>query len=288
MEWLDVRLASGQETLTYGDLAQFVHDGVRIPLIDPQRGIRKPRGVQAALAIRTTYTPAGRTPPYFDAGGPDGLLRYKYRGEDPNQFENVALRRALEERLPLVWFVGVAPDDYLPVYPVWIVAEEPTHHQFVVAFDVAQRLLHPGESGDLAERRYVERLTKQRLHQPVFRLQVLRAYREACALCRLKYPSLLDAAHILPDGHPRGIPEVSNGLSLCKIHHAAFDQNLIGVRPDLVVEVRSDVRSDSDGPMLLHGIQEMDGVHLSVPRSKAARPDQSRLEERYEEFRRAS
>lgn len=57
-------------------------------------------------------------------------------------------------------------------------------------------------------------------------------------MCRLRYSSLLDAAHILPDGHPRGAPVVPNGLSLCRIHHAAYDQNLLGVRPDLVVEVR--------------------------------------------------
>jgi hypothetical protein len=35
---------------------------------------------------------------------------------------------------------------------------------------------------------------------------------------------LLDAAHILPDGHPKGEPVVPNGLALCKLHHAAFDR----------------------------------------------------------------
>jgi len=35
---------------------------------------------------------------------------------------------------------------------------------------------------------------------------------------------LLDAAHITPDTHPEGEPIVSNGLSLCKLHQAAFDR----------------------------------------------------------------
>jgi putative restriction endonuclease len=57
--------------------------------MDRQRGIRKPAGSEAALAIRTTYTPPNQLPPYNDSIGPDGLQRYKYRGEDPHHPENV-------------------------------------------------------------------------------------------------------------------------------------------------------------------------------------------------------
>jgi hypothetical protein len=59
---------------------------------------------------------------------------------------------------------------------------------------------------------------------------VLRAYRDCCAVCRLRHEELLDAAHILPDGHPRGEPVVRNGLALCKLHHAAFDRHILGIR----------------------------------------------------------
>jgi len=54
----------------------------------------------------------------------------------------------------------------------------------------------------------------------------------------------------LPDGHPRGEPIVPNGLALCKLHHAAFDRHILGVRPDLVVEVRLDILREVDGPMV--------------------------------------
>src|SRR3989304_615457 len=40
-------------------------------------------------------------------------------------------------------------------------------------------------------------------------------FRQECAICRLRHEELLDAAHILPDGHPRGEPVVPNGLALC-------------------------------------------------------------------------
>jgi putative restriction endonuclease len=288
MRWLDDWRHAGRELISYDNLAKFTFEGRRIPLMDPQRGIRKPAHLDAALSIRTSYTRPGQEPPYQDAQGPDGLLRYKYRGQDPMHPENVALRNAWRRGLPLIWFVAATPGGYVPIYPIWIVGDEPAQLQFVVAFDVAQRLVTVGDVGDETQRQYVEHLTRQRLHQPVFRAQVLIAYAHRCAMCRLGYASLLDAAHILPDGHPRGTPVVPNGLSLCKIHHAAYDDNLLGVRPDLVVEVRKDVRSDADGPMLLHGLQEMQGSKIQVPSSRRSRPDPDRLEERYEEFRRAS
>jgi len=40
------------------------------------------------------------------------------------------------------------------------------------------------------------------------------AYRQSCAICRLRHKELLDSAHILPDLHPLSEPVVSNGLSL--------------------------------------------------------------------------
>ncbi|MEZ0077302.1 HNH endonuclease [Planotetraspora sp. GP83] len=104
-------------------------------------------------------------------------------------------------------------------------------------------------------------------------------------MCRLRYRSLLDAAHIIPDRDARGVPAVSNGLALCKIHHAAYDENILGVRPDYVIEVRADILEEIDGPMLKHGLQEMHHLPLVLPPRRADRPDHDLLEERYERFR---
>lgn len=281
----DLHFFTWQE-LWYG----FSVGGKNLPLVN-QGGIWTPQSFSSALSIRTKFTPAGDAPPYEDVMGDDGRLRYKYRGEDPQQFDNRALRAAMEHGVPLIWFWGVARDPslYRAVWPVWVVDEELDRHQFVIAVDEAQRAIPIGQVMTDVERRYVERVTKQRVHQPMFRARVVAAYGQQCAVCRLRYVSLLDAAHILPDGHPKGNPVVPNGLSLCKIHHAAFDQNLIGVRPDrLSVEVRQDVRTARDGPMLLHGLQEMQGTHLVLPRERGARPDRERLEERWEAFLRAA
>ncbi len=114
------------------------------------------------------------------------------------------------------------------------------------------------------------------------------AYRETCAVCRLKVAGLLDATHIVGDRHPLGDPVVPNGLALCKIHHAAFDQDILGIRPDLVVEVNADLLTVKDGPMLRFGLQDTHGTTLVVPPRSNLRPDPVRLEIRYDEFRRAS
>lgn len=56
------------------------------------------------------------------------------------------------------------------------------------------------------------------------------AYSLRCAICALKHAKLLDAAHIVADSKG-GSAQVSNGLSLCKLHHGAFDAKILGVTP---------------------------------------------------------
>lgn len=282
MEWLDAR---PQLRVDFNWLSGFEYDGQRIPLMDRQRGIRKPAGMEAALAIRTTFTPPGQLPPYADDIGTDGLQRYKYRGTDPQHPENVALRRAFEHGLPLIWFVGVASGLYEPIYPVWVVGDDPARLEFALALDEGQRFVKPGTTMDEDTRRYVERVTKARLHQRVFRTQVLLAYENRCAICMIRHSELLDAAHIIADGRPHGEPVVPNGLSMCKIHHAAFDNQILGIRPDLTLHVRQDVLDETDGWMLKGGIQAIHDTTLTVvPTHRAARPDRDRLEERYADF----
>ena len=121
-----------------------------------------------------------------------------------------------------------------------------------------------------------------------FRERVLGAYRRTCSLCQLRHEELLDAAHIIPDGEPRGEPVIPNGLALCKLHHAVFDNNMIGIRPDLIVEIRQDIRRETDGPMLLHGLQGLHGSSITVPHEIRLRPAPDRLEGRYERFQQAS
>ena len=140
---------------------------------------------------------------------------------------------------------------------------------------------------ELAARQYVFRQARIRVHQRRFRGAVLPAYREQCAICRLKEPQLLDAAHIVGDLEDRGDPIISNGLSLCSIHHRAFDEDLVGVAPDLRVHVSRRLLDDEDGPMLdlLKGFH---GITIEAPAKKVWRPDPERLAVRFDRFRNAA
>lgn len=96
--WLERRTRDGAEAVSTLELGDFAVDGGRVRLMDAQRGIWKPRNFAAALSIRTTYRPPGRPRPYEDIPGDDGLLRYMWRGTDPSQADNRALRHGLQDR----------------------------------------------------------------------------------------------------------------------------------------------------------------------------------------------
>lgn len=280
------------ETLPRDLLAEgFRFDGQRVPLIGPQ-GIFKPAVLpEMPLSITTVPVVEGKARPYEDEVDESGLLLYRYRGTDPAHRDNAGLRLAMRRGVPLVYLFGVVPGEYMPVWPVFIVGDDPATLAFSVAVDVKGTLAAPSPEdvpiADRARRSYVTRLTQQRLHQQGFRKRVIRAYQERCAVCRLRHAELLDAAHILPDGHPKGEPVVPNGLALCGLHHSAFDRYLLGVRPDLVVEIREDILRETDGPMLVHGLQGFQGVRIGIPTRRELQPDREFLAERYELFRRA-
>jgi putative restriction endonuclease len=262
--------------------------GQRVPLVS-QQGIFKPAVLpEIPLSIRTSPTTVDKPRPYEDGFDERDLLVYRYRGTDPAHRENVGLRLALHRRAPLVYFFGVLEGQYLPHWPVYVVEDDPTDLCFRIALDEKRLIGTPAPLGGHAaeaRRAYVTRVTLARLHQASFRERVLRAYQRCCAICRLKHAELLEAAHILPDSHPQGEPVVPNGIALCKLHHAAFDRHIVGVRPDLVIEVRRDILEEIDGPMLKHGLQEIAGIVLRVPRIEKDRPDRGFLEERYALFR---
>ena len=290
-DWLAQQVAMHGDVLSRAILAEgFTFGGLRVPLVGPQ-GIFKPK-VLRQVPLSITTAPEG---PYDDAFGPGGLLRYRYRGTDPDHPDNRGLRLAMEQRLPLIYLHGVMPNRYVPAWPVFVVGDDPVNLAFSVAVDDAAHLrLEAGageaasvlhDDGESARRAYVTSAVRVRLHQRAFRERVLEAYRRQCAFCQLRHEELLDAAHIVPDPEPEGEPLVQNGLSLCTLHHVAFDRYFLGLRPDYVIQVRPDILGERDGPTLVHAIQALHGVRITLPDSAALRPDRARVEIRYERFR---
>lgn len=280
---LEADKAAGREW--YDRHATFQVDHQTIRYMDPQTGIYKPKDWKGALSISTVYRAPGRERPYEDEFGPEGDLRYKLRGDNLAHHQNKALFYAMEYELPIVWFEGFEPGKYYAYWPMFLVSEDPVKHEFTVtAHRPVGFNVDVGYHRQKIQAEYAPRETRQRLHQARFRAQVMEAYERRCAVCRLAHSPLLDAAHIVPDSES-GKPSVNNGLSLCKIHHTAYDANLIGITPDMVVEVRKDILVEKDGPMLLHGLQEFHRHSLmAIPKRRSDRPDPSLLEAHYEKF----
>ena len=282
IEKIIAKANEGDGMLSRSELGSFSYAGKIVRLIDMFGGIWNPGAswnlgeeLRATLSINTTDS--GK---YEDQEVSGGLWRYDYQSGG-TAGKNTKMRKAMELQLPLIWFVQQDSGRYVP-YRVFIISDFPDEGYCLIAPEHFLAIAARSES--LIERRYAERMMKQRLHQPAFRARVISAYKTKCAICRLGHGRLLDAAHITPDSDETSSTSVSNGLSLCKIHHTAYDINIVGIDPDYTVHVRPDILAEKNGPMLEHGIKEMDKTKLWVPPAVGEKPDPARLEARFQEF----
>ncbi len=276
--WVTER-AEARGFLERDELLEHRVDGRKLPVIDFSRGIRNPGMFSSTLSIVSSAHG-----PYDDIESGDGFLHYAYRAGDPAGGDNRKLRNAVVTGEPLILFRKEEAGVYVPTVPVYAIEDRPEERCVIIALDEAFRFL--GSVDDLGEpqREYARRLAKQRLHQPAFRARVMRAYETRCAVCRIRHGEFLDAAHILPDSHEHGLPTVNNGLALCKIHHTAYDRDIMGISPDYRVTISGPMLREEDGPMLKHGLQEMHGQALTVPQRRGEQPDRGFLDWRYRRF----
>lgn len=290
------RLLLTRDQLTAADLSVgFFWKGIRIPLVNPQRGIFKPRQMESLLSIRTVYPKSGNRIWYDDQRQVhqqiyegDESIDYAFMGSDPAAAENQWLKAAMEQRTPIIYFLGVAPGRYEAVRPAYIVDWNPPKKSVKVAFGEGSDLSALKSPEEPAERRYALRLIKRRLHQSTFRQAVIDAYRSRCALSGLPEPLLLDAAHIIADADERlGNPVVQNGIPLSKLHHAAFDAHLIGIDPDFRIHVAPRLLHQRDGP-ILEALKGLHGQSLHLPSRQQDRPDRDRLILRFKLFKDAA
>ena len=286
------RLTEVHDQLTASLLSGgFDFEGTRIPLVNPQRGIFKPKQMRFLLSIKTVVPKRGSKVWYDDQREAhrqiyqgDETVDYAFMGTDPEAADNRWLREAHEHQIPVIYFLGVAPGRYQALIPTFISGWNATSLKANVSFGLPHRddLSSPPQE---AERRYALRVVKQRLHQDSFREAVIAAYNGRCALSGLREHRLLDAAHIVSDKDELlGHPVVPNGLPLSKIHHAAFDADLIGIDPDFRVHVSGNLLEQRDGPML-EALKQLQGNMLHLPKRAGDRPDRDRLAARFERFK---
>lgn len=279
-------------TLRHGEIAEgFLFGGEQHHLLSQACGIFKPKRMPLLLSIKTVVPRGNRATWYDDQHdaqrqvfeGVEGI-EYSFRRDRPKHAHNRWLLEASENKVPIIYFLGVAPGVYQVIFPVFIAVCDAAKLTARVILGNSDRELKSGLP-DAAERRYSLTAAKRRLHQTRFRVSVLAAYRSRCALSGLRVPELLDAAHIVRDTDElMGQPIVANGLSLSKTHHAAFDKNLIGIDPDYGIHVSERLHKERDGPML-EAMKELHGGKILLPGREDDRPDRERLEMRFAQFK---
>lgn len=253
-------------------------DGERVPFLNWQKGIFRARRQTgpAALAVMTSSSS-----PYREDESTGSGYWYAYRAGERGERDNLALRAAFALQVPIVYYRSSLPGSYLALYPFFVEEDDP----HVRRVHLAPGAMQLGEAVHLegVAREYAVRETRVRLHQGRFRGLVIPAYAEQCAICRLKQRRLLDAAHIRSDAHPEATASISNGLSLCTIHHRAYDNDLVGIDADYKVHVAKRLLEEDDGPML-DLLKTFHHALISLPVRQASHPDRDLLAERYERF----
>jgi len=112
-----------------------------------------------------------------------------------------------------------------------------------------------------------------------FRPEVLQAYRHRCAVCGVAL-KLVDAAHIVPVKHPLSRDIVTNGLGMCRLHHAAYDNALLGIRSNYSIVVNDIEAERLNGMDLGHGLDAFKAglpVMIRIPAETEVRPDKNFL-----------
>jgi putative restriction endonuclease len=86
------------------------------------------------LSIKTVFSRQGGRVCYADQreahrqtyAGDDGV-EYAFMGADPNSPDNRWLRDAMQQQIPVIYFLGTSPGRYQPIIPTFIVGWHPEH-----------------------------------------------------------------------------------------------------------------------------------------------------------------
>ena len=123
-------------------------------------------------------------------------------------------------------------------------------------------------------------ITHERVRRdPAFRAKVNEAYNSKCAMCGIQL-ELVEAAHIIPHAHVKGTDEVNNGVTLCTLHHKAYDNGLIYFNAQFDIKVNDKKLSyltkegrDSG----FHKFDQLSFEKLQIPKSHHLQPSPSNV-----------
>lgn len=266
----------------------FDIDGENIRLENQVVGIFKPRQMkQGALSIKTTMSRDGDANIYNDQLVDSGYYKYSLQEGDPYGVNNKYLWQSLESKMPFIYFHAVAPAVYKALWPCFIKNIFPEERHALVALGPTvndQYIDSYYRDLDDIESRYLVRESKVRLHQASFREAVMSAYNRSCAVTGLSVEKLIEAAHIIPDSEIGKHQSVTNGIALNRIHHKAYDSNLIGIDPDLRIHVGKELIEIRENRFIKDCVLRFDNKQLNSPSNPKYAPNKDYLARRFEKF----
>jgi hypothetical protein len=175
---------------------------------------------------------------YPDDLSEEGVI-YHYpatgRPSGRDEAEVQGTKNAMRLDLPIfVILPGVSSKARRSVKLGWVKDFDDDSRQFFVLLGVTSpaysRAPKSNEPFVLEERRTKNSTILARVGQQKFRFQILAQCGPKCAVCDIRHPALLKAAHIRGK-RERGCDDWRNGIPLCGTHHDAFDAHLFGINP---------------------------------------------------------
>ncbi len=264
------------DSIPESELAKgFVCEGQVVLLKGPQ-GIFKPRQLtDGPLTLMSTLGSRYEDELLDEAN----TVRYDY-APPSREYENEGLKNVMGAGKPVILLKQVKAKprpEYMVIAPLYVDGFDDPLRQFTLSTraDVQSRTeseLHGEFVVREIQKAYGETTVRTRLHQAYFRRDVLGVYRNRCCVCELRVRPLLQGAHIVPDAVAEGIAAVQNGLSLCSLHHAAYDRSIMRVRSDYTIAIRDEWIEIGD-QFARVSLSEFDGRSIRLPSDPLHRPN---------------
>ena len=172
----------------------FEFENKRIRLVDIRKGIWKPKEMRYVLSIRTSLARSGKESQYGDQEVSlerleqflkgEESIEYSFQGKDPMAYTNQWLRFAYEEGVPLIYFLGLAPNRTFAAFPIFIENWDAKRCMCILRCDVGNEFI----SSEEEQREETLRMTRVRLYQDRFREILLCAYDRKCAFSGFPEP----------------------------------------------------------------------------------------------------
>lgn len=178
---------------------------------------------------------------YADDVSDDGIIyHYPKTARPPSRdlAEIQATKNAQNHQLPIfVILPGKTSKSRRSLKMGWVCDYDDETRQFLILFGEAAPPPYkpaelPDEPFNLHDNAPLKTATvKARVGQQRFRFHVLQRYGHKCAVCDIRHPQLIKAAHICGKAE-KGSDDWRNGLPLCSTHHDAFDAHLFSIEPE--------------------------------------------------------